>query len=109
MEKSSKNSTLRLSVLGFLLSFMQQTAWADLWAHVDERGVTHFASEQVDKRYQLFFRGNDFDSTRDAPDAASTMPYALPAAGARLLAFFDIAPDYKRVKHHLRAAASRHD
>ena len=87
---------------------MQQFAHADLWAHVDERGVTHFAAEQVDARYQLFFRGNDFDSTRDAPANASPMPYALPAAGARLLAFFDIAPDYKRVKHHLRAASSQH-
>ena len=91
-----------------LLLFLQQGARADLWAHVDERGVTHFAAEQVDARYQLFFRGNDFDSTRDAPAPAQPMPYALPAGGARLLAFFDIAPDYKRVKHHLRAAASQH-
>ncbi|MBU1351598.1 MAG: lytic transglycosylase domain-containing protein [Gammaproteobacteria bacterium] len=87
---------------------MQQSARADLWAHVDERGVTHFASEQVDDRYQLFFRGNDFDSTRDVPADAPPMPYALPAAGARLLAFFDIAPGYKRVKHHLRAASTLH-
>lgn len=99
---------LRWYVLGCLLCFLQQTARADLWAHVDERGVTHFAAEQVDARYQLFFRGNDFDSTRDTPVNASPMPYALPAAGARLLAFFDIAPDYKRVKHHLRAASTQH-
>ena len=99
---------LRWYVLGCLLCFLQQTARADLWAHVDERGVTHFAAEQVDARYQLFFRGNDFDSTRDTPVNASPMPDALPAAGARLLAFFDIAPDYKRVKHHLRAASTQH-
>jgi soluble lytic murein transglycosylase-like protein len=98
----NKNSALRFSVLGLLLCFVQQMAHADLWAHVDERGVTHFAADQ------LFFRGNDFDSTRDAPANASPMPYALPAAGARLLAFFDIAPDYKRVKHHLRAASAKH-
>lgn len=94
--------------MGLLLCFLQQTAWADLWAHVDERGVTHFAAEQVDARYQLFFRGNDFDSTRDAPANAVPMPYALPAGGKSLLAFFDIAPDYKRVKHHLRAASTQH-
>jgi len=104
----NKNSAFRASALGLLLCFVQQFAHADLWAHVDERGVTHFAAEQVDARYQLFFRGNDFDSTRDAPANASPMPYALPAAGARLLAFFDIAPDYKRVKHHLRAASTQH-
>ncbi len=99
----------RLFCIGFLLLFLQQTARADVWAFVDERGVTHFAAEQVDARYQLFFRGNEFDSTRDAPAATQAMPYALPADAARLLAFFDIAPDYKRVKHHLRAAATQHD
>jgi soluble lytic murein transglycosylase-like protein len=103
-----KMGRLRLFCMGLLLSFMQQAAHADLWAHVDERGVTHFAAEQVDARYQLFFRGNDFDSTRDVPANAQPMPYALPAGGKSLLAFFDIAPDYKRVKHHLRAASSQH-
>lgn len=101
-----KIGLLRLYLLGLLLCFVQQAAHADLWAYVDERGVTHFAAEQLDNRYQLFFRGSNFDSTRDMP--ASPPPTALPAAGARLLAFFDIAPDYKRVKHHLRAAASQH-
>lgn len=104
----SQNSAWRLSLLGLLLCFLQQTARADLWAYVDERGVTHFAAEQVDSRYQLFFRGNDFDSTRDMPPGAPAAPAALPAGGARLLAYFDIAPDYKRVKHHLRAASSQH-
>jgi len=108
MKNLDKKGLLRLLCMVLLLCFLQKTAYADLWAHVDERGVTHFAAEQVDRRYQLFFRGNDFDSTRDAPAGAPPMPYALPAAGTRLLAFFDIAPDYKRVKHHLRAAASQH-
>jgi soluble lytic murein transglycosylase-like protein len=93
--------------LVFAPAWMPSVAYADLWAHVDERGVTHFAAEQLDSRYQLFFRGTDFDSTRDVPDLAPTMPYALPAQGARLLPFFDISPDYKRVKHHLRAASAR--
>ena len=108
MKNPSENSALRLYLLGFLLFFLQQTAHADLWAHVDERGVTHFSAEQVDARYQLFFRGSDFDSTRDAPAIAAPLPLGLPAAGSRLLAFFDVAPDYKRVKHHLRAASSQH-
>ena len=54
MKNPLKNSALRLSVLGLLLCFVQQMAHADLWAHVDERGVTHFAAEQVDARYQPF-------------------------------------------------------
>lgn len=90
------------------LGLFSGPAHADLWAFVDARGVTHFAPEQVDANYQLFFKGNEFDSTRDAPGDAPAMPYALPPAGARLLAFFDIAPDFKRVKHHLRAAAVKH-
>ncbi|CAG0985304.1 Endo-type membrane-bound lytic murein transglycosylase A [Burkholderiales bacterium] len=30
---------------------------ADLWAYVDEQGKAHFATEQVDARYALFFKG----------------------------------------------------
>jgi soluble lytic murein transglycosylase-like protein len=98
-----------LSSLGFVLLIAQQPARADLWAYVDERGVTHFAAEAVDTRYQLFFRGTGFDSTRDLPEAsATTLGSGMPAAGARLQAFFDISHDYKRVRHHLRASAQRH-
>lgn len=98
----------RLPALGAVLWIAQQSAHADLWAYVDERGVTHFAAEQIEPRYQLFFRGNDFDSTRDLPADAPRTAMALPTAGARLLAFFEISPDYKRVRHHLRASAQRH-
>ena len=103
----SKIGLLRLSALGLLLCFLQQQAHADLWAHVDERGVTHFAAEQLDARYQLFFRGTEFDSTRDMPAGTPATPHGMPSAGARLLAFFDIAPGYKSIKHHLRAAAEQ--
>lgn len=96
-----------MSVLGLLLFISQQQAYADLWAHVDERGVTHFAAEQLDTRYQLFFRGTEFDSTRDMPAGTPATPHGMPSAGARLLAFFDIAPGYKSIKHHLRAAAEQ--
>ncbi|KQO14253.1 lytic transglycosylase [Acidovorax sp. Leaf76] len=109
MRSTSTSDRLRLACAGLLLCLAHGAAHADLWAFVDARGVTHFAPEQVDANYHLFFKGNEFDSTRDVPAGAPPMPNALPPAGARLLAFFDIAPDYKRVKHHLRAAAARHD
>lgn len=109
MRSRSTSERLRLLCVGLLLGLAHVAAHADLWAYVDPRGVTHFASEQVDANYQLFFKGNEFDSTRDGPSDAQALPHALPPAGARLLAFFDIAPDYKRVKHHLRAAAAKHD
>lgn len=96
-----------------VLLFLQQFAHADLWAFVDERGVTHFAAEQLDQRYALFFRGNDFDSERDGSNIGgqgagdvSTGP-ASPS-GARLLAFFEVSHDYKLVRQHLRSASARH-
>ncbi|WP_092949560.1 lytic transglycosylase domain-containing protein [Paracidovorax konjaci] len=102
-------------LLGSLLLFLQQTAHADLWAYVDERGVTHFAAERIDERYALYFRGDVFDSATDgraAPSGTGIVPPgvapAATAAGARRLAYFDIAPEVKRVKHHLRASATRH-
>lgn len=91
-----------------MLLFLQQSAHADLWAYVDERGVAHFAAEAVDARYQLFFRGNGLDVPGAAPAKLQPLPFALPAASARLLAFFEISPDYKRARPHLRAAARRH-
>ncbi|WP_338819183.1 lytic transglycosylase domain-containing protein [Acidovorax temperans] len=107
MKLFRKTGLLRLSAVGLLLCFLQQQAHADLWAHVDERGVTHFAAEQLDTRYQLFFRGTEFDSTRDMPAGTPATPHGMPSAGARLLAFFDIAPGYKSIKHHLRAASEQ--
>lgn len=97
---------LRLLAVPFVLLIAQHSAHADLWAYVDPRGVTHFAAEQTDARYELFFRGTQFDSTRDAP-ASDQRPAGGQPGAARLLAFFDISPDYKRVRHHLRASASR--
>ena len=103
----SKIGLLRLSALGLLLCFLQQHAHADLWAHVDERGVTHFAAEQLDARYQLFFRGAEFDSTRDMPANAPATPHGMPSAGARLLAFFDIAPGYKSIRRWTTSCCRR--
>ncbi|WP_404977229.1 MULTISPECIES: lytic transglycosylase domain-containing protein [unclassified Acidovorax] len=102
----------RLMCLGLLLWFLQQSAHADLWAHVDERGVTHFAAERVDERYTLYFRGDVFDSAIDGRSAGTgiVLPDSAPsatAAGVRRLAYFDIAPEVKRVKHHLRASATQ--
>lgn len=100
-------------LLGFLLLFLQQNAHADLWAYADERGVTHFAAERIDERYTLFFRGDVFDSSTDGASSGTGIvpPGVAPtatAAGARRLAYFDIAPEVRRVRHHLRASASRH-
>jgi hypothetical protein len=47
-------------------------ARAELWVHVDEHGKSHFATEQVDPRYRLFYKG------RTNLDAPAVPPSPLP-------------------------------
>ena len=64
--------------------------FAELWGYVDERGVSHFATEQRDARYQLFFKGRS--SLDPAPAVAPPPPAATEVlAGHRL---------YGRVQNH---------
>ncbi len=52
-------------LLGSLLFFSQQMAHADVWGYIDEKGVAHFASEKLDDRYEIFYRGGEsFDTSR---------------------------------------------
>ncbi|HEY8356940.1 MAG TPA: lytic transglycosylase domain-containing protein [Ramlibacter sp.] len=89
-----------------LLAFAAVPARADIWGFVDDKGVAHFASEKVDERYQLFFRGGEsFDTTEGVQTPRAV---AVPTGQRKLLAFFDISPSFKQVKHHLREAASEH-
>jgi len=90
---------------GFLLCFLQHSAWADVWGFVDEAGTAHFAAERVDERYQLFFRAGD---TYDTRDLASAPVEAASGALEKLQTFFDISPAYKAVRRQLRAAAAEH-
>jgi soluble lytic murein transglycosylase-like protein len=81
-------------------------ARAEVWGYVDDKGVAHFAAERLDERYQLFFRGGEsFDTTQGI---ATPRPVAVPTSQAKLLAFFDVSPAYKQVKHHLREASRAH-
>ena len=82
-------------LLGVLLSIMMSSAWADIWSYVDAKGVAHFASEPLDERYALLFQSDPDVSTEGEVADAS-----------KVLAFFDIFPAYKAVKHHLREAAT---
>lgn len=109
-------SRLRTLVVCGVLLFLNNFAHADIWGYVDERGTAHFAAEQVDKRYSLFFRGEgEFDSRRDmsiAP-AEPALPTAVPStaqsgAASRLLSLFDVSPIYKKLGIHLQEASSTH-
>ncbi|WP_353174784.1 lytic transglycosylase domain-containing protein [Delftia acidovorans] len=110
-----------LAALGLALALwgLARPAHADLWAFVDERGITHFAAEALDERYRLYFRGSVYDSTEQglkppmvqaeaAADADSSGDAGRRLqAHTRLQSFFDISPRYKSVRGHLRKAADR--
>lgn len=88
---------------------------ADIYGYVDERGVAHFASEKLDARYQVFFKGGqDFDTAQGiAPLGIARAPNdvrggAVPPAAQTLLALFEASPSHKAAKAALREAASAH-
>ena len=76
-------------------------ARADVWAYVDARGITHFAAEQLDARYELFFRGAaPANPGAEAAEAAEAAVRATPAEGGPASAAASSAP-------HAAAAADR--
>jgi hypothetical protein len=91
-----------------LLLFLHQSALADVWGFIDDKGVAHFAAERTDDRYELFFRGGEgFDTSRGIRGPIDTpRPVALPAAPAKLIAFFEVSPRFKSVKHLMKEAAT---
>ncbi len=110
---SSRHALAALAVACALCG-LARPAHADLWAFVDERGITHFAAEALDERYRLYFRGSVYDSAEqgfkpslsqdgeDGGDAGRRLQ-----AHTRLQSFFDISPRYKSVRGHLRKASDR--
>lgn len=95
------------ALVGLLLFAGALPARADVWGYVDDKGVAHFSAERLDERYELFFKGGDaFSAGSDevSPKAAAGAVYAPP----KLLAYFDVAPNYKAVKHLLREASATH-
>ena len=105
--------------VALLLGLSALPALASVWGYVDARGVAHFSTEKLDERYELFFKGGESFSTEKS-DKSSLKPigknavnvYALPAgvvhAPTKLLAYFDVSPNYKAVKHLLIDAAQMH-
>lgn len=96
---------------GMTMLFSPALVHADVWGFVDAKGVAHFASEKLDDRYELFFRGGEsFDTAEGLPDSPGTpRAVAVPTRSvSRLLAFFEVSPAYKQVKHHLREASRTH-
>lgn len=106
---------LGLPVLVVGLAALHGTAArADVWGYVDAQGIAHFSMLQIDARYQLFFRGNESFSagknanTDNLAGGTSHPATNMATAPPSLLAFFDISPNYKAVRHLLREASLRH-
>ena len=106
------------TLVALLLGLFALPAVADVWGYVDAKGVAHFSTEKLDERYELFFKGGESFSTEKS-DRSSLTPfgknasdYAMPAGGAhaptKLLAYFEVSPNYKAVKHLLKDAAQIH-
>ena len=72
-------------------------ASADLWGYVDDKGVAHFATEPIDSRYRLFFKGG---STLDAPDAGERAKAASDEA-FRQTAIYQHAVNHPNLKRLL--------
>ncbi|MEO5672482.1 MAG: lytic transglycosylase domain-containing protein [Ramlibacter sp.] len=104
-----KPQRLHALVAGLLVALLAfaPAAHAEVWGFVDAKGVAHFAAEKLDERYELFFRGGESFDT--AAGVGTPRAVAVPTGGSKLLAFFEISPSYKQVKHHLREASRAQD
>lgn len=98
---------MKRALLALAFAALLPAAHAEVWGFVDPKGVAHFAAEKVDERYELFFRGGESFDT--AQGLGTPRPVAVPTAPPKLLAFFEVSPSYKVVKHHLREAAAQNN
>lgn len=59
-------------LIGFVACLSAHAACADVWGYIDEQGRPHVATEKLDDRYQLFFKGRTSADAAPAvaPDAA---------------------------------------
>ena len=86
-------------VTAFLLLLAAGTsmpARADIWGYVDESGRSHIATEKLDDRYQLFFKGGIRVDPPDARDAAA-------AADAKAREEFRNTPLFQRLTNQPNA------
>ena len=112
-----------LPLLPLLAMLALPAARADVWGYVDEQGNTHFATRQIDERYQLYFKTQTGpvppanSSAAGAGKAATVRPRLAfnPAADAaagtkaqRLVALMNQSKAFKQVRGTLQQEATRH-
>jgi len=101
--------------VALLMGLFALPAVADVWGYIDAKGVAHFSTEKLDERYELFFKGGESFSTEKsdrlmpgqgkAGIGGNQIPAGSAHAPTKLLAFFDVSPNYKAVKHLLKDAS----
>ncbi|KIQ31708.1 lytic transglycosylase [Variovorax paradoxus] len=104
---------MRALLLALLLCLQQGLAHAaDIYGYIDSKGVAHFASEKIDERYQIFFRGGQsFDTSQGISPLGRNgrkLDGKVPPASQTLLALFEASPSYKTAKSALRDASNKH-
>lgn len=94
---------------GLVLLAGHAAVHADMWIYTDANGVKHFASSQLDKRYQLMFRGVPAPSVGTTEVVSSPQMEARTAEySAKSVVAMEISPGFMAVKQHLRTAADTH-
>jgi soluble lytic murein transglycosylase-like protein len=94
-------------LLGMALLY-GQPAHADMWIYTDDRGVKHFASSQLDRRYKLMFRGIPMSDTagQGEPGVATAVARYVPSGLAgRSVASLELSPGFLAIKPLVRTAA----
>ena len=99
--------SLYAAILAAAMLGTAPVARADMWAYVDELGITHFAAEALDGRYKLYFKGPVYDSSEQGLRPPGETAEKGLQARTRTLSFFDVSPRYKSVRPHLRKAAEK--
>jgi len=83
-------------LLVLLHGLLPAGAAASIWGYVDEQGIAHFATEQLDSRYKLFLQG----------DAARTSLSALSGPGKpELLRYLSQHPNLKKFEPLIKRAS----
>lgn len=108
MARARRNWKALLATLSLAATLWPVASRADVWGFIDARGVAHFASNQVDERYTLFYKGDDSFDTRSGVGAFNAPVEVRPAIPPKLQTFFEVSPTYKMVQPHLREAAAKH-
>ena len=114
---STGRAIVLAALVGTLAAFYAAPAKADVWGYMDAKGVAHFSAEKLDERYELFFRGAESFSAgagtglagmSGRPAGKATYGTGTASAPPKLLAYFDVSPNYKAVKHLLKDASALH-